>query len=154
MASPAFYKEDLFKKIASPELKNIIVLAICSDVSESSLDEVMKRPELAAILKNSRARQEKILVDELLSEINKDNKAAYGWKEVKEAIIAGAVSKLLLTDKYLQEKRMANEYSELDENMKMVDNLQGEIHIISSEQEAGRKVDGLGGIAAILRYKI
>ncbi len=154
LASPAFYKEDLFKKINNPELKRTIILSTCSDVSESSLDEVMRRPELSEALKDSRSREEKLLVEELLKEISKDNKAAYGWKEVGKAIDAGAVSKLLITDKFLQQKRLLNQYEELDERMKHVDSLQGNIHIISSEQEAGRKIDGLGGIAALLRYKL
>ncbi|HLD41562.1 MAG TPA: hypothetical protein VJB06_00865, partial [archaeon] len=44
LASPAFYKEDLFKKMKNPELKKKTVLAVCSDISERSLDEVMRRP--------------------------------------------------------------------------------------------------------------
>ena len=154
LASPAFYKEDLMKKINSKELKEMIVLATCSDVSESSLDEVIKRPELATTLKNSRARQEKLLIDELLSEINKDNLAAYGWDEVEKAIEAGAVSKLLISDIYILETRRHGTYSIVDERMKQVDNLKGEIHIISGEFESGKRLNGLGGIAAILRYKL
>ena len=38
--------------------------------------------------------------------------------------------------------------------MKIVDSTKGEILIISSENEAGKKLDGLGGIAAILRFKL
>jgi len=153
LASPAFYKEDLFKRITATALKKKIVLAICSDISERSLDEVMRRPELAETLKHSRARQEQILVEELLKEINKNDKAAYGWKEVQEAVNGGSVQKLLLSDDFIRKKRAAGKFAEVDQCMKTVDSLQSEIHIISSESDAGRKVDGLGGIAAILRYK-
>ncbi|HIG92588.1 MAG: protein pelota [archaeon GW2011_AR9] len=154
IASPAFYKEDLFKKITNPQLKAKIVLAVCSAIDKSALDEVMKRPELAAVLKSSRLRREKIVVDELLSAISKDQLAVYGWKEVQRAIAAGAVSKLLLTDHYFQQRRAEQSYAELDQGMKKVDELQGEIHLLSSEEETGKKVDGLGGIAALLRYKL
>ena len=34
------------------------------------------------------------------------------------------------------------------------DKAKGEIEIISSEHEGGKKLDGLGGIAAILRFKL
>lgn len=153
LASPAFYKEDLFKKIPQSDLKKKIVLATCSDISERSLDEVMRRPELAETLKHSRARQEQILVEELLKEINKDDKAAYGWKEVEEAVNAGSVLKLLLTDDFIHKKRIAEKFAEVDQAMKTVDSLQGEIHIISAESDAGKKLNGLGGVAAILRYK-
>ncbi len=153
LASPAFYKEDLYKKIAASDFKKKIVLATCSDISERSLDEVMRRPELAETLKHSRARQEQILIEELLKEINKNDKAAYGWKEVQEAINSGSVLKLLLTEDFIHKKRIAGDFAEIEQGMKTVDSLQGEIHIISSESDAGKKLNGLGGIAAILRYK-
>lgn len=154
LASPAFYKEDLYKKIKDPELRKKITLSTCSDVSPSSLDEVMKRPELKTVLQNSRARKEELLIDELLQEINKENLASYGWREVKKTIEAGAVSKLLLSENFIKKKRANNEYEELDELMKTVDSLKAEIYILSSENVAGKKLDGLGGIAAILRYKM
>ena len=153
LASPAFYKEDLYQKIPPSRLKKKIVLATCSDISERSLDEVMRRPELAETLKHSRARQEQILVEELLKEINKNDKAAYGWSEVEEAANHGSVLKLLLTDNFIHKKRLSGEFVEVEQCMKAVDSLQGEIHIISSDSDAGKRLNGLGGIAAILRYK-
>lgn len=154
LASPAFYKEDILKKITDTNLKSKITLATCSDVSKAGLEEVMKRPELKTVLQESRNRQEKLLVDQLLQEINKNNLAAYGWEEVQQAVYAGAVSKLLLTDGFIHKFRMEDSYQELDEVMKQIDNLKGEIHIISSDNESGKQLDGLGGIAAILRYKL
>ena len=154
LASPAFYKEDLFKKITNPELKKKIILATCSDLSEISLDEVIKSPELEKALKSSKTRQEKLLVEELLREINKDNLAVYGWSEVEKAVSAGAVHKLLVTDHFIQQKKISSSYHQLDVIMKLVDSSHGDIHILSSAEEGGRKVDGLGGIAALLRYKL
>ena len=78
----------------------------------------------------------------------------YGFEEVKKAITAGAISKLLITDDFIQQKREEGYYLELDELMKKIDHLQGEINIISSQQESGQKLDGLGGVAALLRYKL
>lgn len=154
LASPAFYKEDLYKKISSSELKRKIVLATCSDVSESSLNEVIKRPELAQALKNSRAREEQLIVEKLLFEINKNNLAIYGWKEVGKAAEAGAVSELLITTDFIQQQKLKGVYKQLDTLMKLVDDQQGKIHLLSSEWESGKKINGLGGIAALLRYKL
>jgi stalled ribosome rescue protein Dom34 len=36
----------------------------------------------------------------------------------------------------------------------LVEDTSGELHIINSEYEAGMKLDSLGSIAGILRYKI
>jgi protein pelota len=154
LASPAFYKDEVYKRIKSEELKQKVVLAICSEVSENALDEVIRRPELKDILKSSRSRTEKIIVDELLSEINKNNLAAYGIQEVIFAVNSGSVSKLIITDECIQQIREEGKFDQIDQLMKAVDSLKGEIHIISSKSESGKKVDGLGGIASILRYKI
>jgi len=154
LASPAFYKEDLLKRISRKELRAKIVLATSSDVSETSLDEVIKRPELKEVLKQSRAREEQLLVEEALLEISKNNLAVYGLEEVKKAITAGAVSALIITDKYIHQQREQKTYSQLDEQMKKVDALQGKIHIITSIHDSGKRIDGLGGVVAMLRYKL
>lgn len=154
LSSPAFYKEDLLKKITAPELKKKIVLVTCSDISERSLDEVIKSPELEKTMQTSRTRQEQVLVDELLQEISKNNLAVYGWKETKTSSEAGAVRILIVTDALIHKKKLAGDYQELDAIMRHIDALQGEIHILSSEQETGKRIDGLGGIAALLRYKM
>lgn len=154
LVSPAFYKEDLLKKISNPELKKKIVLANCSDVSTASINEILKQPELSEILKSSRLRKEKLVLDELLNEINKKGKAAYGWKEVKSAADQRAIAKLLLTDQFIQQKKLKKEFDELDQMMKQIDSQKGEIQILTAEQESGQRLKGLGGIAAILRYKL
>lgn len=154
LASPAFYREDLVKLIKDEDLKKRIVSVICSSVSEPALQELMRRPELKEVLKESRNRIENLLVEELLSEIGRDGNYSYGKKEVIGSIQAGAVSKLLLTDKFIKKEREIGNYVELDSELKTVDNLNGEVHILSSENDAGKKVDGLGGIAAVLRYKM
>ncbi|MBI2151595.1 mRNA surveillance protein pelota [Candidatus Woesearchaeota archaeon] len=154
IASPAFYKEDLFKRINNPELKKKMALATCSDITETALNEVMKSPELKSALQDSRLREEKLLMDDLLREINKNELAVYGWKETLQAGAAGAISQLFLSDKFIHQRRKEEKYSEVEELMKTVDNCQGRINLFSSEQESGKKLDGIGGIAAILKYKV
>ncbi len=154
LASPAFYKDDLAKKITNENLKRKIVLSSCSSVSQKALDEVITRPELAKTIQNSRAREEHLLMSSLLKEIDKNNLAAYGEKEVYQAIEKGAVQSLLLTDEFMVEKKSKGDFNNLNEKMRHVDTLKGEIHLLSSQMESGQKLNGLGGIAAILRFKL
>ena len=114
----------------------------------------MQSPELAKTLKNSRAREEQILVEELLNEINKKNLASYGWQEVQKSVEIGAVRSLLLTDEFIKAKKLKESYLELEDLMKKVDDMQGKVHILSSKLESGKKLNGLGGIAALLRFKM
>lgn len=154
VASPAFFKDDLMKKIEDKELKKKIVLAACSSVGGNAIEEVLKRPELQEALKKSRVREEELLVEELLLEVKKEGLVAYGFDEVARAVEAGAVSKLLVGDYLIQEARRKGDYACLDGLMKRVELLKGEVHIISSEHEGGKKLKGLGGIGARLRYRL
>ncbi len=154
IASPAFWKEELMKEISNEELKNKIILATCSSIGENAINEVIKRPETSEALKQDRIAKEFRFVDELFVEISKNNLASYGLRETKNAAEAGAVKQLLITDRFIQKKRLEEKYEEIEYMIKTVDSTKGEITIISSEHEAGKKLDGLGGIAAILRYKI
>ena len=154
VASPAFWKEDLMKEVSNEELKRKIILATCSSVGENAINEVLKRPETEEALKQDRISKEFKLVEGLLAEISKNNLASYGLGETEDAAESGAVRILLLTDAFIQKSREENKYNKIEEIMKIVDKTKGDVVIISSEHEAGKKLNGLGGIAAILRYKI
>ena len=154
LGSPAFWKEDLMKEIKDDNLKQKIIAAACSSATKNGIEEVIKRPEVRMALQQERAAKEIVKVEELLTEIAKNNLSAYGLKETENAANMGAVKELLITDSMIQKSRQENFYQEVENIMKIVDKTKGEIEIISSEHEGGKKLDGLGGIGAILRFKI
>ena len=154
LASPAFWKEDLMKEIKNPELKKIIIPATCSSATKNGIEEVIKRPEVRVALQQERAAKEMIKVEELFTEIAKNNLAAYGVEQTENAAVMGAVKDLLVVDSLIQKSRMENFYKRLETIMKAVDKAKGEVEIISSEHEGGKKLEGLGGIGAILRFKM
>ena len=153
LASPAFFKEDLLK-LAPSELKKLITLATCNSTGNSGINEVLKCPEVKEVLKQDRISQEHKLVELVLSEISKDNLAAYGIKQVQEASDAGAIDYLLISDSFINKAREKGTYSKIETLMKNIDAMKASITIISSDHEGGKKLDGLGGIAAILRFKL
>lgn len=156
VASPAFWKEDFMKVLKKKysKLANIITLATCCETGREGINEVLKRDEVKTVLQQQRMAKEIKLVDKLLAEISKDNLAAYGIAEVRKVSEAGAVDTLLITDNLIKQYRQNNAFAELDALMKMVDKSRGKITIVSSEHDSGKELDGLGGIGAILRYKI
>ena len=154
LASPAFWKLDLMKQIKDESLKKKITLATCNAVGKDAISEVLKRDEVKSILSQDRTSREIKLMDKLLEEVSKDELATYGFEQVKNAVNLGAVSKLLVSTSVIHEKRQQNTFKELDELMQQVETIQGDVNIINSKNPAGRKLDGLGGVAALLRYKI
>ncbi len=154
IASPSFWKEDLMKELKDEELKKKIILATCSSVGRNGINEILKRPETIQALKQERVSNEISSVEKLLDEISKNNLAAYGLKETENAAFAGAVKELLITDTLIMKSRDQNNYEKIDTILKTVEQTKGTILIISSEHEGGKKLDGLGGIGAVLRYKM
>jgi len=152
IASPAFFKEDLLKKVG--ELKKKVLLSTCSSVGKNGIEEVLKRKETQTALQEDRVAQEMILVEDVLGRIQKDEAVSYGLEETKKAVEAGAVEDLLITDNLIKRSHEEKTFEEIDGLMKFVDQSKGKIHIISSEHEGGKKLDGLGGIAGLLRYKL
>jgi protein pelota len=154
IASPGFFKEDLAAKIENPDLKKKTILATCSSVSKNAIQELIKRDELKQVLQSLRAGQEIQEIETLFEEISKEGAATYGLESVRGAANAGAIKLLLITDKKIIDARENNQHGEIENIMKLADANQSTVRIIHSNHEGGQKLDGIGGIAAILRYKI
>ena len=154
LASPAFWKDEVMKLVKDTDIKKKITLATCSSVGDNAINEVLKRQEVQQVLKQDRITRETKVVDELLAEIKKDGAVEYGIDKVEEAANAGAVKDLLVTDSFIHKLREEEEFDKLDNIMKTVEATKGKISIISAEHDAGKKLDGLGGIASLLRYNL
>jgi protein pelota len=147
IASPSFWKTYMQKLI-----KEKCVFATCSSVSINGINEVIRRPEVQEVLKRERFAEEMTKVETLFEEISKSGKAEYGLKQVKKAVENGSASELLITDSFIKKKRQEETFEEVENLMRSVENMGGNVLIISCEHEGGQKLDGLGGIGAILRY--
>lgn len=156
IASPAFFKDDLYELLAKkfPELKTKICLASCNSTGKNGLNEVLKRDEVKKVLESERIYREAEAVEELIKEISKDNLAVYGLKEVENAVNFGAVKTLLISEDFIKEKREKGSFEKIDLLMRQVSSTKGKVMIISTDHDAGKKLHGLTGIGAILRFKI
>jgi len=153
LASPAFWKEYLLKELPD-EIRKRTVLASCNSVGQSAIGEVLSRPEVQTALKDDRVIKEVAAVDELLSEINKSGLAAYGITDTENAVNMGAAKLLLLTDSMIRKSRESGTYAHIERIMRTAESTRSNILIVSSDHEGGKKLDGLGGIGAVLRYRI
>lgn len=149
LAGPGFAKEDLKKVIDSayPDLAKRITMDDASSIGRSGFQEVLRRGAVSRVLEDSRIAQETKLIEDLFREIATDGKAAYGLKEVQDAVNYGAVENLLVLDE------MARRRS-LESLMRDVASARGRVVIFSSEFEPGERLRSLGGVAALLRFKI
>jgi len=153
LAGPGFTKEDFldFVKVREPELAKKILLEDTTSIGVSGFQEVLRRGAVDRIMEESRIGREATLIEELMKEISMNGKAAYGMDEVRNAQVIGAIDKLLITDELLRTER---EGDNIDSFLKDVEHSQGKIVVFSTEFEPGKKLDSLGGIAGLLRFRV
>jgi protein pelota len=157
IASPLFWKDEVLKRMKDKhsDIVDKIKLEDVSTGGKRGVVELLKRGALDRIVKGSALQMEFEMVETLMVGIAKETGlAVYKIDKIKDAAAAGAVKILLVTEKLVEKLREQKKYQELNEIFDAVEGKKGEIHIISSKYEAGEKLDGLGGIGAILRYKI
>ena len=150
IASPAFFKEYLMKQLNS-DLTKKIIQANVNSVDSTSIKEILKSENLNKSLQDFNASLEEKIVEEVMTEIQRDN-ACYGVSDVEEKISIGNVKKLVVSETYLKKMKEEGKYEKIDSLLKTADKMGADIKIISDES-AVKKVDGLGGIAGVCRWK-
>ena len=146
---PGFVKEALAKRIRekASEISSSMVIHHTGQAGMAGINELMKQGVGGKVLDETRVARETRLMELLFSEIGKNGMFAYGDDSVKSAVEAGAVSVLLVLDTKVRS-------SAADRLIRMVEESKGEFVIVSSLHEAGRRLDSLGGVAALLRYRM
>ena len=150
IAGPGFVKNDFYDYIKDKhkDLAKIAIIESTGSGGRVGISEVLKKGTVEKLTSENRVALEMMAVDNLLSQIGKNSsKIAYGLKETTNAINLGAVSELLILDTKVASENMGD-------LMDMVENMKGEVLVISSEHEGGKQLESLGGMAAILRYEI
>jgi len=109
--------------------------------------EALKSGKVDRIVSDNRVITETKLVEKFIEELSRDGAVAYGKEEVMDAINRGAVSHLLILDTIARTE-------EGEKIISTARNMGSEFTIINSKIEAGKKLEGFGGIAALLRFKI
>ena len=149
LLGPGFEKEELAEDIAHLP-KGTFGQVFVQQTGQSGMagvNELIKSGLGSRILRESTVGAEMELVNRLMEEIGKNGLATYGPAEVESAADTGAVENLLILDTLLREK-------DLDRVVHAVEQQNGTFTVISSEHDAGKQLAALGGIAAILRYKL
>jgi protein pelota len=137
--------------------KNFVVVHSSSGHLHS-LNEVLKSPEVLAKLDNTKYAKETRFMDDFMAMLRKDDgRAWYGPSEVEKAVEKGAVGRgggVLLINNSLfrsQEIGVRKRWVALVDKVKEEG---GDARVLSSDHESGKRLEGLGGIAAILTFPL
>lgn len=123
-----------------------------------SLAEVLASPAVTSKLSDTKFARETQLVDRFFELMRKeDARAWYGPRECEEAVARGAVGKgggvLLISNGLFR----SQEIEVRKRWVKLVDDVKaegGEVRVLSSMHESGRRLESLGGVAVILTWGI
>lgn len=148
VASPAFFKEYVIN-ILPEELKRKTVGATISATGAAALSELIRRPEVRAVLKEERYSQESALIDQIMEAIHQD-KAAWGIADVEENATNGALGIVVVTMNLIQKTRAEGTYEKLAHVLKLAENTKSAVHML--ETSASEQIDKLGGIAGVKRW--
>ncbi|MBD3186697.1 mRNA surveillance protein pelota, partial [Candidatus Bathyarchaeota archaeon] len=156
IAGPGFVREQYMNYCIKKEggLKSKMITEPITSATKSGLYELLRKDTVQALLHDSRIIEETKLVDEFLTRMGKETgDVVYGFDEVTKANEIGAIDTLMITDEMM---RTLN--AEKDEKMlqllKNVEKNRGNIVIMSTLHDAGKRIKGFGGLAALLRFKM
>ncbi|APA15594.1 hypothetical protein SS1G_09602 [Sclerotinia sclerotiorum 1980 UF-70] len=168
LASPGFVAQGFQKyildeasrtgnKAVLANKKNFVVVHSSSGHLHS-LNEILKSQEVLAKLSDTKYARETRFMDEFMTLLRRDDgRAWYGPAEVEKAVEKGAVGRgggvLLINNELFrsQEIQVRKRWVRLVDKVKEEG---GEARILSSDHESGKRLAGLGGIAAILTYPL
>jgi protein pelota len=158
LAGPGFTKQDALEYIQTehPELAENITTVDTASVGDRGVHEVLKRGAVDEVQRETRIAEESELIDELTERIAEGAKVAYGPDQVATAADYGAIEHLLVLDERLRAERGGEGDWDIDADdiIETTEQKGGEVTVFSGEFDPGRQLSNLGGIAALLRYRI
>lgn len=152
-----FVKND-FARFVSDEAgeinKSVVDIKSVNNGGVAGIYEALRSGVLLKAAAQLRVVDENESMEEVMKRLGKgEGTVTYGLTEVENAVKIGAVEKLIVADSLLREAEDERRV-DLEKLMREVEKRNGSITVISTENEAGNKLLGLGGIAALLRFSL
>lgn len=151
VAGPGFTKDNYKKYLQdhAPELLKKLSFENTSNAERSGVYELLKNGVLAKAAEEEQAAKEVALMEKLMTEISRSSGlAAYGLEEIQQAVSYGAIEHLMIVDELVRTNK------EVEKILEEAEAKRTAFTIFSAENDSGRQLSGLGGIAGLLRFKI
>ncbi len=149
IAGPGFIKDDFVRAIKAknhPAAEKAIVVET-RRIGRGAVQDVIGKGALEKLIDDIQLSREVKMMDEVLLRISQDGAVAYGRAEVRAAIGFGAAEQVLIADTLLRD----HEIIAMIEN---AESMRASVVVLSSSFEPGERLVALGGVAALLRYKM
>jgi protein pelota len=149
VAGPGFIKEDFMKffRARESEAAAKTVLVETRRIGAGAVQEVIGLGTLEKLAGDLQLAREVNLMGEFLKRISKGGPVAYGRAEVKNAGECGAIEEILVVDTLIRDPEIVG-------IMDKVEQSNASVVVFSSGFEPGKQLAALGGVAALLRYRV
>lgn len=147
VAGPGFEKQNFEKFLKERHAKPEAVFESTNSVGVTGLNELVKSGKIDKLVEGFHSLEEAKAVERVLASISA-GLAALGIREVKEAVEAGAAQEIAVDEKMVHEKN-----TEIDGILTKAEQYKAIIRFVESKSEVGKQLEGIGGIAAVLRYR-
>lgn len=149
VAGPGFIKDDFIRyaKNKNHPAGERAVVVETRRIGRGAVQEVIGKGALEKLIDDIQLSREVKLMDELLMRISQGGAVAYGRTEVADAIGFGAAEQVLIADTLLRDP-------EVTALIEKAEAMRASVVVLSSSFEPGERLVALGGIAALLRYKM
>ena len=149
LIGPGFTREAFhaFLKSKDPKLAARVHVHGTAHAGMRGIQEALRSGVGSKVFEESRVAVETRLVERVLEGIARGAPVAYGPAEVAQAVEAGAVETLLVSDAVVRD-------AGVEGIMRDAESSRGAVVLVSRHHEAGARLESLGGIAALLRFPI
>jgi protein pelota len=149
LLGPGFTREEFhaFMKEKDPGVAARVHVHGTSHAGMRGVHEALRSGVGSKVFEASRVSIETRLVERVLEAIAKGDPVAYGPGEVAEAVQAGAVETILVSDAVVRDPAV-------EALMRDAEAARGKVVLVSRHHEAGQQLEALGGVAALLRFPI
>ena len=154
LCGPGHAREKLKSVILDIEPERTLRLIATSMAGRAGANEIIREGLANEFLQDYAINKEMQLLEEVWARISSNGAVAYGQKDLARAMEEGAIETLLVAIDLLRDEETEVDGVMLSAWIRGLDDIGGKLVQCSTEHDAGEQLMGLGGVVALLRYKM
>ena len=154
LCGPGHARERLRNVILSQDPQRTIRLVSTSMAGRSGANEIIRDGLADELLSEHAISKEIKLLEEVWLRLSKNGAVAYGEKELSRAMNEGAIETLLVSADKIRDPEAMIEGTPVSKWIEAISDIGAELVQCSSDHDSGEQLNNMGGIIALLRYKL
>ena len=147
-------REKLKSVILDIEPERTLRLIATSMAGRAGANEIIREGLANEFLQDYAINKEMQLLEEVWARISSNGAVAYGQQDLARAMEEGAIETLLVAIDLLRDEKTEIDGVMLSTWIRGLDDIGAKLVQCSTEHDAGEQLMGLGGVVALLRYKM